>query len=296
MRVIRGRLMSQVPLVAAACLLSLTACAAEQEPPLDTSLRLDRRPLVLPVDAYQISPEDRGVVVQAQTELFRGCMARLGFTVPPRNLEKRAPVVVDHERYLLEDEQAARTRGYHLSEALRAGTRQTPGKPEGPLNTRYLAAANGAGRTGGDGNVPAPPGGCEREAHDKLIPASATDAMRRVDDLRSRSWERSLRDSRVTAVFAAWSSCMARLGHDYPTPRAANNDAAFRTDEPTPREIATAVADVRCKRQTKVVPIWAAVEAAYQKQAIAERRTELREARNTLAALVTAARTIVRGR
>ncbi|MFG1943889.1 hypothetical protein [Nonomuraea sp. NPDC048826] len=275
---IRARL---VPLAAVACLLTAAACAAEPE--LDPSLGLDRRPLVLPLDAYHLSPEEEAVVLQAQTELFRTCMARLGFTAPAA--ARPEPVDRNHERYLLEDEEIAKSRGYHPP--------ADPGTRAGPevRTAAYLAAAHGTGR--GDG---APRGGCEAEAHDRLVPAPAGEAMRRVTDLKGWSWERSLTDSRTVAVFAAWSSCMARLGHDYPTPRAANNDVAFRTVEPTAQEIATAVADVRCKRQTDVVRTWAAVEAAYQKQAIAEHRQELREGRRTITALVTAARPIARGR
>ncbi|WP_219551202.1 hypothetical protein [Nonomuraea harbinensis] len=279
-RTIRDRF---VPLAAAACLLSLAACAAEPEPPLDPGLRLDRRPLVLPLDAYHASPEEEAVVLRARTELFRGCMARLGFTAPTGATV--TGIDRNHERYLLEDERLARTRGYHPSEAPRAG-------PQRVIDPGYLAAANGTGRPG----AAVPPGGCEAEAHDRLIPVPAAEAMRRVTDLKGWSWERSLSDSRVTGVFAAWSSCMARLGHDYPTPRAANNDVAFRTDRPTPREIATAVADVRCKRRTDVVRTWAAVEAAYQQQAIARHLDELREGKKAITSLVAASRAIARQR
>ncbi|WP_285587644.1 hypothetical protein [Herbidospora sp. NBRC 101105] len=259
--------MSGVPVVATAFLLFLSACTtAEPEPPLDPALRLDGRPLVLPLDAYQVSPEDQLVVARARTELFRGCMARSGFTVPVRDAAPAVPL--NHERYLLEDENAAQTRGYHPSEAQQA----ISGPP-----TRHPGA-----------------GDCEEEAVTGLAPTKdAAAAMRLVDDLKSRSWEQSVRDSRVAAVFAAWSSCMAGFGHHYPNPRAANNDTAFQTEEPTPREITTAVSDVRCKRQTKVVDTWALVEAAYQKRAIFENRAELEEGRSAIASLVSAARTVV---
>ncbi len=257
--------------MAAAFLLSLSACTtAEPEPPLDSALRLDARPLVLPLDAYQLSPEDQTVVTRARTEVFRGCMARLGFTVPARDAVPAVPL--NHERYLLEDENAAQTRGYHPSAAQTALSRPSTHPPD------YLAAARG----------------CEGEPIAE--PAATRDAMtaiRRVDDLKSLSWERSVRDSRVAAVFAAWSSCMAALGHDYPNPRAANNDVSFQTERPTPREITTAVSDVRCKRQANVVSTWALVEAAYQKRAIAENRAELEEGKSAIVSLVAAARTVV---
>lgn len=262
--------------------LSLTACATvESEPSLDPGLRAGARPLVLPLDAYELSPQDQAVVARARTELFRRCMARFGFTVPVRDAAPTIPL--NHERYLLEDERAAQTRGYH-----------PPPEPFGPPITQssaYTAAADGRGRTAGDG---VPPGGCEGEALAGLAASEeARTAMRQVTDLKGWSWEQSVRDSRVAAAFAEWSSCMAALGHAYPNPRAANNDAAFRTDAPTPHEITVAVSDVRCKRQTDVVGVWATVEAAYQRRAISENRAELDEARNTIAALVSAARTVV---
>ncbi|MEO3874359.1 hypothetical protein ABGB18_36670 [Nonomuraea sp. B12E4] len=291
----RSRLVSHVTLAGAACLMFLAGCTAEREPPLDTSFRLTGRPLVLPLDSYQASPADQALVEQAHAELFRRCMAGMGFAVPSRS--SVGPVAFDphRERYLLADEQAARTRGYHPPAALRtaAGRGVSDAQTTSP---GYAAAANGTGRAGGGRDAAVPPGGCAGDAYAKLTPSSVTEAMERVAALRDWSWDRSQHDSRVVAAFTAWSSCMAALGYDYPTPRAANNDVAFKTGEPTPREIATAVADVRCKRRTKVVETWAAVEAAYQNQAIAEHRADLQKTKNVVAAQVAAARMVVRGR
>ncbi|WP_369197819.1 hypothetical protein [Streptomyces djakartensis] len=62
---------------------------------------------------------------------------------------------------------------------------------------------------------------------------------------------------------------MKQRGYAYDEPWQAINDKAFRGPEAGPREIATAVADVACKKVTNVVGVWYTVDAAYQRQMLA---------------------------
>jgi hypothetical protein len=90
----------------------------------------------------------------------------------------------------------------------------------------------------------------------------------------------------VRAVFTKWSACMKRSGYHYSTPRDTNRNRAFNTDGRSRRvtklELTTAVADVRCKRETNVINVWAGVETAYQKIAIAQNRTALTSVRRVV--------------
>ncbi|MBB6394472.1 hypothetical protein BKA00_001386 [Actinomadura coerulea] len=90
--------------------------------------------------------------------------------------------------------------------------------------------------------------------------------------------EMSAKDRRVGAAFARWSACMKRAGRFYANPRDATRDRRF-LDRPEhrvgPLETATAVADVHCEREVRLVDVWAGVEAAHQKRAIARNRPAL---------------------
>ena len=66
----------------------------------------------------------------------------------------------------------------------------------------------------------------------------------------------------MLAVEAAWSRCMAARGDKYSSSQQAAD--AHWPGTPTPRETATAVADVTCKQQVNLVNTWLTVEAAYR--------------------------------
>ncbi len=75
---------------------------------------------------------------------------------------------------------------------------------------------------------------------------------------------------------------MRKAGYRYSSPQEAIRDPAFtdgRDHHVTKTEIATAVADVRCKRTTGLIAIWTGVEIAYQRLAITQNRTRLTAAR-----------------
>jgi hypothetical protein len=78
--------------------------------------------------------------------------------------------------------------------------------------------------------------------------------------VQASQWTQS--DPRVLAVEAAWSRCMTARGYKYSNPQQAAD--AHWPATPTPRETATASADVTCKQQVNLVNTWLTVEAAYQ--------------------------------
>ena len=249
---------------------------AASEPAVSESPSVNLSTLTLPIDAYRPDPEQDLKIRQAHALLFARCMAEFGFRVGgPR------PTEIDRdrnrERYMLANAAAARTHGYHPAERpLVPSAAQGPARPPD-----YLTAASGQGPSSVKGK-PVPRGGCNGDAVRTLGGGTDPAARGVVEEIRRWSWSRSQQDSRVVAVFASWSACMKRQGYWYRTPLHANDDPAWSGAAVTQRELATAVADVRCKQETRVIAVWAAIERAYQQRAIAERSGELRGVKETV--------------
>jgi hypothetical protein len=94
------------------------------------------------------------------------------------------------------------------------------------------------------------------------------------------SYGRSRQDPQVQAVTRQWSRCMAARGYAYPGPLDPPADRRFRGPV-SATEIATAAADIACKRRTNLLGVWSAVETAYQLPQIAANRTALEQVRRT---------------
>jgi hypothetical protein len=221
----------------------------------------------LPLDSYRLTRAEAATVSLARNHLFVGCMRRFGF-----HLELPSggpvPVVGNDNRYGVHDEGQAGRHGYHP-------VRPVAQAREPSLSPAAEAVADGSGPPSYRGHrVPA--GGCLGHALRTLnkggpVPADPGLAER----LALESYVRTSEAGPMLAVFASWSTCMRRAGFDYPDPRRANNDPAFRTRRPTSREVATAVTDARCKREVDLVDRWATVETAYQRQQVARYGPEL---------------------
>ncbi|MBC9715800.1 hypothetical protein H9Y04_24975 [Streptomyces sp. TRM66268-LWL] len=86
------------------------------------------------------------------------------------------------------------------------------------------------------------------------------------------------RDPRLRAAWEKWSGCVAEKGFKrYPDPVAAYTDSAWQRGDDgntrhTPRERATATADVLCKLRHRTAEIWHAVRAQKQDADIAQHR------------------------
>jgi hypothetical protein len=224
----------------------------------------------LPLDRYRLSPAQAEMVDRARNQLFIGCMRRFGFDLATPATSRQLTVVGNARRYGVYDEAQAGTYGYHPA---------TP-PPAAPVREPRLSAAaevvaEGSGpRTYRGRRVPA--GGCLGQALRQLgrggpVPADPGLAER----LSLESYVRTSESSPMRPVFARWSACMRQAGFRYANPRQANNDPAWHTPRPSTRELATAVADARCKRQVHLVDLWATVETAYQQGQVAQHAEQL---------------------
>lgn len=236
----------------------------EGEPAIDHPLFItDMSTFVLPLDPYRPSSRNLQAGTKAQEVLLSRCLKRFGFDVPPQVSPSSQSPSDNAQLYGITDERAAESRGYH---GPAHDTGEQPHTDQYPPAVRAVITGEGQRSYGGQR---VPEGGCLGEARRTLTEGAPTvEDENFADRLAHASWLRSQQDSRVVKVFAEWSLCMAGAGFDYANSRKANNDPEFVSGEPTPKEIAVAVADVRCKKQVNLINVWGAVHTAYERRAL----------------------------
>ncbi|MER6915103.1 hypothetical protein ABT354_25790 [Streptomyces sp. NPDC000594] len=261
--------------------------AAEESgpPPVATvPLMLSVRDLVLPIEPYLFTDRQIAGVLRARGKLAAVCMERYGHSWPapsgPSGETGTLNPANTAHRYGLTSAAVAARHGYHPAgdTVLRPRAKDRGPRPV-PAAMRVLTGfgPDGSPVTRDPRGRAVPPGGCLGEATAALSGDPDRIGNRElVGEINIGSYQRSRRDPRVRAVFRAWSRCMAARGYDYPDPVRVPG-AGDRAAGPVPSrtEIALAVADVECKRTTNVVGVWSAVDAAYQRRAMGERRSEL---------------------
>ncbi|WP_369246613.1 hypothetical protein [Streptomyces sp. R41] len=288
---------------AAVAALALSACAGQSTASHDNAgtkagTNVQAAPvravadMTLPLDAYQLSPEEYEKSQQATWALVKPCMVDLGFddfTFKP------APVADG-----LEEHEDLRYGTYNATEAAKYGYR--------PAFTHASSLAARSGEVGGqepefsaaeeaalDGHSAErtakapkrvtktaagetiPKDGCYGQALDKVTSGSADTYLNDtlVEELDGQSYEKSLTDPKIRAAFASWSACMKDKGFSYASPIDANNDPRWTGDKPSKDEIATATADAQCKERTSLLTVWHGAEVGIQKNLIAAHSDEL---------------------
>jgi hypothetical protein len=278
-------------------LVAVTGCSSTErkdeppgEPPIGALLTVDDlATFELPLDGYQPSSKDAGAeaVTQAEHILIDRCLRPFGLQLPPWQAET-GPGSTHVRRYGITDVDLARTRGYRPPAT-------QPERSQPAAAPAVQSVVTGRGQRSYAGRK-VPEGGCVGEARRTL--ANGGEAGVDLDlpnRLTVQLWEQSKQDSRTRRAFDAWSGCVARAGYDYPDPLAALEDPMFTTPEPTAEEIAIAITDVRCKKEAKVVEVWATVETAYQRTAIEDNAESLERVRRQLAVRRANAATVLAG-
>jgi hypothetical protein len=246
---------------------------------------------VLPLDAYGVSAEQQAVLDQAVDELAETCMKAKGYTWPARLKQLGVPRSANERRYGVTDPKAVSVYGYQLAPPVGVTTEQLveearQEKKREALMTAALTEAY-TGR-GGKTTATSRTGGCRGSALKQLGLPQGGEALTAVDLAQQQSWKRTEEDSRAKAANAKWSACMKKAGYTYANPHVAAADPAWWTKKEadsaarsrvSPREIATAVADVKCKRQVDYVTVWQSVETAYQYKIIKANKQELEDVR-----------------
>lgn len=273
-------------LVAAGCSATAQSAPPPAEPvpvQVDTT---DLKRFVLPLDTYAASRAENATIGKARNTAFKNCMLGFGFDLGP--LPEMPPETTGENefRYGLTDEAKVKVSGYT------APPRPKPPQPEIPPEARPLTSGKGERTYKGK---PVPEGGCQGEAGRKLSEGAAHDE-KLVLRLGDEAGKQAEADSRVKAAFQAWSVCMARAGFDYTNPWQPNDNPEFQGQEANAREIATAMADVRCKREVNLVGIWASVETAYQERKISENTEALQKVKAAIRVLLENAARITEGK
>ncbi|WP_143589796.1 hypothetical protein [Streptomyces africanus] len=291
------RLFRTAPIAAALAVgaLALSACSSQGTGPSAESAttagdRVQGAPtrvvaaMSLPLDAYQLSPEDYERSQQALWQLTTACMQDVGFTsfafTPSTGTSEE---IEEHEdlRYGTYDQQDAERLGYRPDFGGHARVAAIGGE-EPHFTPEEEAALDGEPkkvRTARAGE-PVPEDGCYGQALDQLTGGQSETYLddTLVEELDGLSYEKSLQDPKVAAVFARWSACMASKNFAYKSPIDANNDASFTGDTAGPKEKQVAVADTQCKSSTDLVSVWHDAEVAAQRTLISERGPELAKA------------------
>lgn len=260
-------------------LATLTGCGddgavSRGEPELPASLpQVNMSTFTLPLDAYEPTDQQNRTMYEARNILIVRCMKKFGFTITPPGPGEPSPGGPNERRYLIHSEARAQTFGYKWPEIT---NQQRPPEPDLEPAARTAMSGDGASQISG---VAVPEGGCLGEAARGLSREPAGDDESGFSLLRrlsNEAYSRMQNDSRVTAAAKRWSVCMRRAGFHYESPAQANNDPAFSGDVASPAEIATATADVKCKKETSLINVMAAVETAYQRRALEEHQERLR--------------------
>lgn len=239
----------------------------------------------LPLDSYDLAnAADQQTLVQASQVAVRECMAKLGFhdSTPLASGKDQESAPSVQRSYGITDLDAARENGYTPVGAVRITTLPTtPSQPGYELTIPAQLAEHGrAWVIAMYGAVPPDPAPKNAPGCIDADASLGDEAWRSVDrdlvtKLRSEADQRTQTDSRVLAVNAQWSTCMAKHGYTY-----ANPSEPMTKQWPNPvssTEKATAVQDVECKQQTNLPAIWLAVQAGYEQQLIDHNAVQLQQ-------------------
>ncbi|RAY16224.1 hypothetical protein DPM19_04815 [Actinomadura craniellae] len=251
--------------LSSACSTGPQQATPSTQPAPATPAGLSAAGLRLPVQDYQLSPEQQRRYDQRYYVLVRECARRSGvdFPLPPQSAAY--PEVLDR-RYGISDKTIATRFGYRLPPDPETGFKEPNFSPS------QLAVIFGTV------DQQQPPsdyrnGGCAAEASRTIngVPAAAPtfEYLSRVADrVNLDDFRKSRADPRVAAAVTRWSQCMKGRGYTVHDPLRAGAEAGFAEGHVSPAETTMALADITCKEQTALFTTWHDVESRYQRRSI----------------------------
>ncbi|MEV4804348.1 hypothetical protein AB0K18_30465 [Nonomuraea sp. NPDC049421] len=256
--------------VAAGCSAATTYAPPQQAVPPPGA---EARRLSVPFDVYNFSPAEMTIIEDAEDVLIGDCMREQGMTWEPLPRVRQEDVEPPHRRrYGVIEPEMARLFGYHVpaempSVAARRARWDLRTEKLSPMERR---AAYGDSPDGDEA-------GCKaRASRTRLHAAPDVDASL-FNRLIDQTFDASQRDEDVLRVFRSWSTCMKAAGITYADPLQAITDERWlRAATPSPEEIRVAVADVRCKEKTGLVPVWAEAEERLQNDVVRDHADQFR--------------------
>jgi hypothetical protein len=234
----------------------------------------------LPLDAYRVSNRQQQTALEATRVVARKCMARFGFDwhgndpTPQPDLD-----ALVKRRYGLINKDDAVRYGYQAPPDVAGGPsgKSADFNPSPDELAVWRGTAPASTQINGQ-TVPA--GGCQGEVGRKMEAGAPQGDVNLAQNLSTQSFTKSKTDSRLLAAESQWSACMKQAGYDYKN-ASEPNAIDWRTRNNT-EQVATATADVACRQKNNLVGIWAAVDAAYQRQLVEKNAQQLSLVRQQL--------------
>ncbi|CCK29873.1 hypothetical protein BN159_5494 [Streptomyces davaonensis JCM 4913] len=247
---------------------------------------------VLPLQAYLPDPEQEDLLFDAIEQAKSACMKKYGFDYRPAEpLPDMGPDTLTDLRYGIHDRDVAATYGYKPAGDMRAYQEETRRLMEASALTPEEEAAMTGQKAGSVAGGKLPEGGCGGEAYRRIY-GSMKPVSTLANDLSNEAYTKAQQAEPVRKVFRSWADCMADSGYTYDEPMDAPNDPAFGAPTAGPEEVATALADLKCRDRNKVAEVWFDEESRLQEQLAEEHVQELKGAGQVLdKALKAAART-----
>ncbi len=232
--------------------------------------------LSLPLQAWEADERDWRVLYAARRALAQQCATRFGVrSTEPELVETQGSLSISR-RYGIVDEVRVRRFGYaepQHADAKRTEVVWRPSVSEQVVMTGQDPNGGSAGRTVQAGSGRAlPQGGCIGEAT-RLLSSRTPHNATLVEALQATSFRKAEGDSRVQGAWADWAACMRERGLSYSSPWQPND--RDWSGAPSGAEQTTALADLECRRETRLLDVWLTVEAAYQERLINAERENL---------------------
>ena len=278
-----------------------TLSAPAQDEPALGKLQHVRGPadVTLPLSQIDLGDEEWQLLYAAQRVLGHRCAAQYGVTsTEPAAVTTPAAAADNSRRYGLLDVAVTARYGYHDPEAVQPTIPDEVQSWE-PTDREYKVMT-GLARDGrrlpssqrpvSDRGEVLPPEGCSGRAASQLA-AGRTANSAYLEGLSFQTFQAAESDSRVRAVWQRWATCMQRHGYDYNSPWEPNDHPWGQA--PSEQERATAMDDLRCRQQVRLVDTWFTVEVAYQRQVLRESAAGLASWRETMDERLDRARKVV---
>ncbi|MFE2639120.1 hypothetical protein ACFXKX_24625 [Streptomyces scopuliridis] len=215
--------------------------------------------LVFPFDSYVLSDGETHVTYEAGDVLMRTCMREQGHDWEIVRTPKKFTDWRNRLHYGLIESEVADRFGYHVPSDIQAPpeVREVLSK----IKTRQAALKKDEGQAAQK---------CRKVADGQLT-RNAKAPFAPFNDFKSKTYAEAQREPAVRGAMAAWSACMRDKNFSYPTPIAAGEHSAWWANdkkEASEKEIATAKADVACKKKTGLVARWFGAEKSLEEETI----------------------------
>ncbi len=268
----------------------------------------------LPLEPYMRAYADQVTVDTALRTLQTRCMAEYGLTVdlprPGANPPPHSNAISIERRYGVTDRARAEKYGYGLPKELTGGTdpldaglsdvevevltghtKPEVAPPEGAEGGgTYISGVDAGPARAEYKGKKLHEGGCTGWSQRKLGLNDTDEAF--VSQLAAKSLSDSRLRKPVKKAIEDWSACMKKRGRSAADPYRAMEQGYAKGDGTTEDAIELALDDIDCKKQTRLIEVWAEEESAVQKQLIEKNRGRLTAVKKRMGKALEAAKAV----